>query len=67
VIVVKHGKNPAQLTDEDKETINQILLMCGAELSRFLDSHPDPRKNYKKMKRYTQSRKNIAIVAEKID
>jgi hypothetical protein len=56
------GKNYAQLTVEDKETINQILIICGAQLSKLIDSHPDPKRYSKKVLKYIQSKKNIAFV-----
>lgn len=59
--MVKRGKNPSELTNEDREAINQMLLMCGAELSGFLDSHPPPpEKGYSKILEFIKSRGNIA-------
>src|SRR5215216_6231463 len=60
--MVVRGKYPAKLTNEDREAINQMLLICGGELSSFLDSHPSPRKDYKEILKYVQSKKNIAVI-----
>jgi hypothetical protein len=58
-LMVKRGKNPAELTNQDREAINQMLLMWGAELSRFSDSHPLPEKRYQEILKDIRSRKNI--------
>jgi hypothetical protein len=55
------GKNPAHLTEEDREAIDQMLLICGGELDRFLDRR-NPKNDYGKISEYFQSRKNIAVV-----
>lgn len=58
------GKNHAELTNEDREAINQMLLACGAELSGFLDSHPPPssKERFKKISKLIKSRKNVAEI-----
>jgi hypothetical protein len=55
------GKNPAHLTEEDREAIDRMLLICGGELDRFLDSL-NTINDHRKILRYFKSRKNIAAV-----
>jgi hypothetical protein len=55
------GNNPAHLTEEEREAIDGMLVMCGGELSRFLDSF-DFKNDYRKILSYFKSRKNIAVI-----
>jgi hypothetical protein len=55
------GKNPAHLTEEDREAIDRMLLICGGELDRFLDSL-NTINDYRKISEYFQSRIYIAVV-----
>src|SRR5919197_5199051 len=47
--MVKKPKNPAQLTKEEKDIINQVTLRCAAKLYYFIKKYHNPKEYAEKV------------------
>jgi hypothetical protein len=56
--MVKRAKNPAQLTEEEKDTVDQVILVWGAAYADII--RESPKSFAEKMISFTKSKKKIA-------
>jgi hypothetical protein len=54
-------KNHAHLTDEEKQTINEIITICAAKIYHFVETYDDPKKYADRFLKFSKSRINFFL------